>query len=175
MVPIAVGPSAHGSANLAGSMQLTELHRTSYLASPDHDVKKNERYKTAPFSGTERTPSSSSLKSSCQVAQVKVDLGQFIVAVVSFTHVNPRTCGCTLIYHVSCTLRKALATRMMCTLQLRRSSSLCVLRRVTIAYHRGGPHMIARGGRRGQETRSELRCPTSLCTAGSGLMILADL
>ena len=66
-VPIAVGPSAHGSANLAGPMQLAELHpmqlaelhRTSYLASSEHDVDKKERYKTnAPWSTLRRPPPS---------------------------------------------------------------------------------------------------------------------
>ena len=59
VVPIAVGPSAHGSANLAGPMQLAELHRTSYLASSEHDVDKKERYKTnAPWSTLRRPPPS---------------------------------------------------------------------------------------------------------------------
>ena len=59
VVPIAVGPSAHGSANLAGPMQLGKLHRTSYLASSEHDDDKKERYKTnAPWSTLRRPPPS---------------------------------------------------------------------------------------------------------------------
>jgi hypothetical protein len=58
-VPIAVGPSAHGSANLAGPIELAELYRTSYLASSEHDDDKKERYKTnAPWSTLRRPPPS---------------------------------------------------------------------------------------------------------------------
>ena len=58
-VPIAVGPSAHGSANLAGPIELAELYRTSYLASSEHDDDKKERYKTnAPWSTLRRAPPS---------------------------------------------------------------------------------------------------------------------
>ena len=58
-VPIAVGPSAHGCANLAGSIELAELYRTSYLASSEHDVDKKEMYQTnAPWSTLRRPPPS---------------------------------------------------------------------------------------------------------------------
>ena len=58
-VPIAVGPSAHGSANLAGRIELAELYSTSYLASSEHDVDKKEMYQTnAPWSTLRRPPPS---------------------------------------------------------------------------------------------------------------------
>ena len=157
----------------AGWMKLAETHPTSYWRPSDPIVVQNEWYKTTPFSDTECTPSSSSLNRSCQVAHLKVDLTPFIVAVTSVTHANPRARGYASVYHVSCTHTKAFRTRMPCTLQLSKSSSLCVLQQLTAAYHRGRPQTSARGGRSSQEVRSELRCLTSPCTAGGGLMLLA--
>ena len=133
----------------------------------------NDWYHKPPLSDTECTPSSSSLNRSCQVAHLQVDSTPFITAVTSVTHANSRARGCCLIYHVSCTRTKALGARMMCTLQLSKSSCLCVLQQLNAAYHRARPRTAAQGGRTSQEVRGELRCLTSPCTAGGGLMLLA--
>ena len=154
-------------------MKLAELHPTSYQRPSDSIGVQNEWYKTTPFSDTECTPSSSSLNRSCPVARLKLDVTPFIMAVTSVTHANSRTRGCGLIYHVSCTRTKALGTRMMCTLQLSKSSSLCVLQQLNAAYHRARARTAAQGGRSSQKVRGELRCQTSPCTAGGGLMLLA--
>ena len=58
---------------------------------------------------------------------------------------------------------------MPCALQLSKSSSLCVLRRLAAPYHRARPATAAGGGRSSQEKHSKLRSPTSRCTvAASG-------
>ena len=70
-------------------MQLAELHRTSYLRPSGSVVVQFERYNQHRISGTERLPSSSSLKRSCQVAQLYVALLQFIMAAFETTRVRP--------------------------------------------------------------------------------------
>ena len=74
---------------MAGSMQLAELHRTSYLRPSGSVVVQFERYNQHRISGTERSPSSSSLKRSCQVAHLCVALLQFIMAAFEATRVRP--------------------------------------------------------------------------------------
>ena len=58
--------------------------------------------------------------------------------------------------------------------ELSEQAMTTIPQQLTAAHHRGRPQTSARGGRSSQEVRSELRCPTSLCTAGGGLMLLAD-
>ena len=104
----------------------------------------------------------------------RTSLAPFIMAAFRATQTKSPARPTAQIHHVSCTLTEALGTRMMCTLQLSKSSSLCVLQQLTAAYHRARPRTAAQGGRSSQEVRGELRCPTSPCAAGGGLMLLAD-
>ena len=106
---------------------------------------------------------------------LRILLAPFIKAAFTATEDNSTARLAAQIHHVSHTSRKALGTRMPCTLQLIKSSSLCMMKELTAAYHHGRPRVAARGSRIIQEKRSELRCPTSLCTVGRGSMQMAAL
>ena len=100
-VPTMLVPTARCLPPVAGSMQLVETHRTSYWRPSDSVVVKNERYNQTPFCRHRVTPSSSSLKRSCQAAHLKVDLTPLIMSVTSVFDLNPRPRGYALIYHIS--------------------------------------------------------------------------
>ena len=106
---------------------------------------------------------------------LRTSLAPFIMAAFTVTQTRSPARLAAQIHHVSHTSRKALGTRMPCTLQLIKSSSLCMMKELTAAYHHGRPRVAARGSRIIQEKRSELRCPTSLCTVGRGSMQMAAL
>ena len=103
-------------------MQLAELHRTSYWRPSGSVVVPFERYNQHRISGTERSPSSSSLKRSCQVAHLCVALLQFIMAAFEATRVRPPA---TLVdylcmLHVLTDVRSSRALRLWSASQFRR-------------------------------------------------------
>ena len=122
IVPATPAPIARCLPPMAGSMQLAELHRTSYLRPSGSVVVPFERYNQHRISGTERSPSSSSLKRSCQVAQLYVALLQFIMAAFETTRVRPPA---TLVdylcmLHVLTDVRSSRALRLCSASQFRR-------------------------------------------------------